>query len=281
MGKPRARRCVSNFSLLGTWCCLRCLPTRDMPDHHNGADVQWRGTVLPLNGTNTLNSEDANSISSVIAEPDQASKSTSTVVAELDQASGRKPRKSKVAAIAQISRKMAIVPASADAKKAKKEQSRINRASRLRKDYPNMQNIPKSITPSQRKKLILEHTQNAANRLQPTHPVVLKDPKGVVPTSAVQSKKISTGAKQMDRANELKRQYPDMEGIPLRIGKGTRKTLIAQYNARSTAKAPSLVDRMPSNPRASSGPRMNELPTRSGPPVPPSGLSVTPQNTPI
>lgn len=243
-----------------------------MPDDHIGGDVQSRGTVLRSNRTYDLNTEDVKSISSVIAEPARVWKSTSSVLAEPDQTSRRKSRKkSKIAAAALIPHKIAVASSAnpAAAKKAKKEQNHINRANELRKDYPDMQNIPKSITPAQRKRLILEHTQNAANKLQPTQSVVSAEgPKGVVPTSIVPSDKNNyTANKQIDRANALRRQYPDMGGIPPKIGKGTKRKLIAQYNARSTAMAPSLANPTSLGPKAKSGPRTNELPTRNGPPA--------------
>lgn len=202
-----------------------------------GAAPQWRGNALPSNGVqSTANTDmrtvgDAKSISSAIPEPPQS-----------NRPSKRKPRKkSKRTAPTPASKTAASAsaPISADAKETKKEQKRRARAFKLRKEYPAMQNIPKSITPSQRKKLIFNHIQNAANTLQGTPSGTAEVPKDTDPTLTGQSRKAANKEKQMNRASLLKQQYPDMEGVPSKIGRGTRKKLIAQYQVKSSALAPS------------------------------------------
>lgn len=264
MGNARARRCVSTLSL---WLmvCLRYFQTRDMLGDNAGAASQWRGNALPLNGvqstanTDIRTTEDAKSISSVIPEPPQSNRPTI-----------RKPRKrSKLTAPTPASKTVAnaSAPAAADANKTRKEQKRIARASQLRKQYPNMQNIPKSITPSQRKKLIFNHTQSATNTLQPIPSGTAEVPKLADPTSTAQLRKAANREKQVNRANLLKQQYPDMEGVPSKIGRGIRKKLIAQYQVKSSALAPSVTISTSSNTIA----RTN-LPTR--PILPPATSGV-------
>ena len=239
-----------------------------MLDEHVEADLQWRGNVPTSNempstaNANMKIAVDAKSISSVVPEPPQS-----------DHASKRKPRKkTKRTDPTSTSKTTANVSTPAESKEAKKERSRIARAAVLRKEYPLMQNIPKSITPSQRKKLILQHTQNAANMLQPTR---LSTADGPGAADAIQSKndrKAANKEKQRNRATVLRQQYPNMEGIPSKIGRGIRKKLIAQYNARSSALAPSVT--MPT----SSATKLN-LPTRPVP-LPTAILGMNPTYQP-
>ena len=162
-----------------------------------------------------------------------------------------------------------------------KRLSRVARAKALRKKFPTMQDIPDSITPSQRKKLILNHTQNPTGTLQPTHPATnegLRDAGPAPNTQATKRKKATNDEKQRKRAALLKQQYPDMTGIPLKIGQGTKKKLVAQYKAGSTATAPSVVMPTSSGTAARTGPRLNELPKRTYPTRQFSRLNGTPAN---
>ena len=164
----------------------------------------------------------------------------------------------------------------AELRRERTEKTRVARATTLRKQYPTMQNIPNSITPSQRKKLIALHTQNAtdASTLQQTHSATNKGPQA--PTT-----NLTKIEKQRRRAAVLKKQYPDMEGIPPKIGQGARKKLIAQYEARSTAPAPvsSVVVPTSNGTAAKHSLHLNELPTRPVPPHSTSGTPATRQNT--
>lgn len=193
-----------------------------------------------------------------------------------DNPSNAKPKKkTKSTAPAPISKKAANAATSTptDAKAIKVQNDRVARANALRKSFPNMRNIPNSITPSQRKKLILLHTQKATSMLQPTPSATNGDPKDVAPAPTVQStnkKKVSNDEKQRSRAALLKQQYPGMEGIPPEIGQGTKKKLVAQYKAKSSAVAPS-VTMSTFGKAAPKGPRLNKLPARPVPPAPYSG----------
>ena len=237
-----------------------------MPEDHIGANVQRGENIPPSDGVQSAatasiqNTGDAKLISSVTLEPTGS-----------DQLTKKKmKKKGRRKASDPISKPAANAPTSTPVttKKAKKDQKGVNRATALRKQYPTMKNIPNSITPAQRKKLILHHSQNATNRLQPPHTTIPQGPADTVPTSTTQSKK-STGVtaqeKQRNRAASLKQQYPKMEGIPPKVGKGTRKKLIDQYKARSSALAPTS-----SNITARSGTHLTELPQR---PVPAASIS--------
>lgn len=235
-----------------------------MRGDNTGATPQWRGNALPSNGVQSTSSTgmrtagDAKSISSVIPEPPQS-----------DRPTKRKPRnKTKRTAPIPASKKAASgsAPTPADAKETKKEQKGIARAFKLRKEYPTMRNIPKSITPSQRKKLIFNHMQNAANTPQGAPSGTAEVPKDADPTLTSQSRKAANKEKQMNRASLLKQQYPDMEGVPSRIGRGTRKKLVAQYQVKPSALAPSVTTSKSSDTIA----RTN-LPTR--PVLPPTATS--------
>ena len=240
-----------------------------MLDEHVEADLQRLGNVPTSNempstaNANMKIAVDAKSISSVVPEPPQS-----------DHASKRKPRKNtKRTDPTSTSKTTASVSTPAESKETKKERSRIARAAVLRKEYPLMQNIPKSITPSQRKKLILQHTQNAANMLQPTRLSTADGPGAADATQSKNDRKAANKEKQRNRATLLKQQYPNMEGIPSKIGRGIRKKLIAQYNARSSALAPSVT--MPT----SSDTKLN-LPTRPVP-LPTAILGMNPTYQPM
>ena len=217
---------------------------------------------------------DAMSISSVIPEHPES-----------DRLTKAKPtRKSRHTAAALTSKKTASASTStpAEARATKRERGRMARAIALRQQFPAMQNIPDSITPSQRKMLILHHTQNAASTLQPTPSATNEDPANAGPaplTQATKSKKEFTQEKQKKRADTLKEQYPDMKGIPPRIGQGRRKKLIAQYKARSSALAPAVTVPTSSSNAAAKGPRPKELPTQPRPPAHTSGTYPTRQFT--
>ena len=239
-----------------------------MLDEHVPADLQLGGDILTSNGMpSTANANmkiavDAKSISSVVPEPPQS-----------DHAPKKKPRKKARRTDPTLTSKTtAGGSAPAESKETKKERSRIARATMLRKEYPLMQNIPKSITPSQRKKLILQHTQNAANMLQPTRLGTGEGPGAADATQSKNEIKAVNKEKQRHRATLLKQQYPNMEGIPSKIGRGIRKKLIAQYNARSSALTPSVT--MPT----SSDTKLN-LPTRSVP-LPTANLGTNPTYQP-
>lgn len=214
----------------------------------------------------------------VIPEPLQSDHPSSN-------AKSRKSRKeSKGTAVAPISKKVPSnsTAAPADAKKVKKEHARVARATALRKQFPTMEDIPNSITPSQRKKLILRHKQNATGVLQPTHSAINESPRdaGPVPTpQSAKSKKAANQEKQRKRAALLKQQYPDMKGIPPKIGQGTKKKLVAQYKATSSALAPSVPMPASSGPAARNDPSLNELSTRFVLPVPTLGKNPTVQLT--
>ena len=149
---------------------------------------------------------------------------------------------------------------------AVEETGRKKRATALRNAFPDMQNIPDSITPSQRKKLILNHTQNATTKIQPTHSVTKGGRKTAV-------------EKQRNRAASLKKEYPGIGDIPSKIGKGTKKKLIAEFKARSTAQAPSVKGPKSSGTAAGNGHPLNELPTRLMPPDLKTGRYSTRQST--
>lgn len=240
----------------------------DMSDDHIGADVQWYGNVWPSSGmqgtatANMHNTGDATSISSVVAEPPHS-----------DHPSNAKSRKkAKHTGSTPTSKKAANVSTStpADVKDFRKEQSSAARATALRKKFPTMQNIPNSITPGLRKKLILRHTQSATN-----HSATKEGPKdasSVPTTQAAKSIKATNDEKQRNRAALLKQQYPDMEGIPPKIGKGTKRKLVAQYSARTSALASAATMPTSSGTAKRNGPRLNDLPTR---PVPLASTSAT------
>ena len=245
-----------------------------MPDDHVRADVQLRGNVLPSNktqstaGANLQNVGDAKSISSVIPEPPPSDNKKSK-----KKTKRTAPPTSKTAA-------NALTSTPADAKKTRKEQNRVARAAALRREYPTMQNIPKSITPAQRKKLILHHTQHAANTLQTTHSTNPEGPGDMDPASTTQSKKSSKATiqeKSRNRANSLKQQYPDMPGIPSNIGRGTRKKLIAKYKDKNPALVPSATMPSSSDMAAKIRLRLNELPKRPVPPATTLGMNATHQ----
>ena len=250
-----------------------------MLGNHIGADLHLCGNVLASNemqstaSASLQNAGDAKSISSVIPEYPQS-----------DHRPSRKPRKAKHTA--QIPASKTAVSAStstlAEAKETKRDRKRVARATALRKEYPTMQNIPKSITPAQQKKLILHHTQNATNTLQPTSSANIKGLRDAGPTPITQSrksKKAATKEKQKNRANLLKQQYPDMKGIPAEVGQGTRKKLIAQYKARSSALAPSVTMPTSSETTTKITSNLDELPTRPVPPTTTSGMNATHQST--
>ena len=203
----------------------------------------------------------------------------SSVTLELpksDQLTKKKAKKkAKRKASSPISKPAASISATIKTNKAKKDRSRMNRAIALRLEYPTMKNIPDSITPAQRKKLILHHSQNATNRLQPPPSAIPHLLTDNVPTSTTQSKtstKITTKEKQRNRAASLKQQYPKMEGIPPKLGKGTRKRLIDQYNAGASALAPSVTMPTSSDVTAGSAPLLTELPRRPVPAGSNSGM---------
>ena len=159
---------------------------------------------------------------------------------------------------------------------AVKETGRKNRAIALRNAFPDMQNIPDSITPSQRKKLILNHTQNATTMVQPTHSGNNEGPKNAGVASTAQPEKSfkeRNSEKQRNRAVSLKKQYPGIGEIPSKIGKGTKKKLIAEYKARSV-KGPKS-----SGTAAGNGHPLTELPTRLMPPDLKTGRYSTRQST--
>ena len=241
-----------------------------MPDKHIRAGVQRRTNVRPsseMQSTATTNVQhigDATSISSVIVEPPQSDHPFN--------AKSRKAKRTKKAASASTS-------TPADAKEIRKQKGGVARAIALRKRFPTMLNIPNSITPSQKKKLILHHTQNATSTVQPTHSATNEGHRDADPAPTTQStnkKKAANDEKQRNRAALLKQQYPDMEGIPPKIGQGTKKKLVAQYKARSSALAPSVTMPTSSGTAAENGSRLDELPTRTMHPPPTSGKNQTP-----
>ena len=232
-----------------------------MPEDHIGANVEWRENIPPSDGVQSTatasiqNTGDAKLISSVTLEPTGSDLHTKK----------KMKKKGRGKASSLISKPAGNAPTSTlvNTKKAKKDQKGVNRATTLRKQYPSMKNIPNSITPAQRKKLILHHSQNATNRLQPPHSTIPQGSADTVPTSTPQSKKstrVSANEKQRNRAASLKQQYPKMEGIPPKVGKGTRKKLIDQYKAGKSALAPTS-----SNTTAKSVTRLTELPQRPAP----------------
>lgn len=234
------------------------------------------GNSWPSNGmhgtatANMQNTGDAMPISSVIPKPPQSN----------HPKKAKSKKKTKGTAPTSTSKAADTLKANAnrEKKEERKEKTRVGRATMLRKQYPNMQNIPNSITPSQRKKLIALHTQNATDTstLQQTQSATNKGPKdaGQAPTT-----KLTATEKQRHRAASLKQRYPDMEGIPPKIGKGTGKKLIAQYKARSTAPAPAPSVTVPTSTgtAAKYSLQSNELPTRPVPPHSTSGTYATRQ----
>lgn len=250
-----------------------------MLDNHIGANLHLHGNVLASNEMQSTASAslqkagDAKSISSVIAEYPQT-----------DQPSNRKPRKKNKHTAPNPDPKTAVSASTstpAETRETKRERNRVARATALRKEYPTMQNIPKSITPAQKKRLILHHTQNATNTLQPAHSANIQGPSDAGPTPTTQSrnsKKAATKEKQKNRATLLKQQYPGMKGIPSKIGQGARKKLIAQYKARSSALAPSVTKPTSSGTTVRNTSHSGELPTRFVPPTTTSGMNATHQS---
>lgn len=235
------------------------------------------GEIQGVATANIQNTGDVGSIGNVIPEPFQS-----------DRPSNAKPRKSrkelKGTAKTPNSKKVPgkSTAAPADAKKKKKENNRVARATALRKQFPTMENIPDSITPSQRKKLILRHTQNATGVLQPTHSAINEGPVDAAPvpsTQSAKSKKAENQEKQRKRAALLKQQYPDMKGIPQKVGIGTKKKLVAQYKATSSALSPSVTMPTSSNTVVRNGSSLNDLPRRLVPPAPALGKDPTLQFT--
>ena len=218
---------------------------------------------------------DVMSISSVLPEAPQ-SDAPGDAIAISNQKPVSKARKRKKEA-----KKAAKAAAGANAA-VKETTSRKNRAIALRNLYPDMQNIPDSITPSQRKKLILNHTQNATTMVQPTHSGKNEGPKNASVASTAQPKKdfkARNSEKQRDRAVSLKKQYPGIGEIPSKIGKGTKKKLIAEYKAKSTAQAPKVKGPKSSGTAAGNGHPLTELPARLMPPDPNTGRYPTRQST--
>lgn len=214
--------------------------------------MQMSGNTWPSNGmhgtatVNMRNTGDGMPISSVIPEPPLSN--------HPKKAKSRK--KTKGTAPTPTSKK-AVGTLVVSAKREKIERTRVARATALRKQYPTMQNIPDSIIPRQKKKLIALHTAQNAGQGPPTNS--------------------TSDEKQRQRAAELKQQYPDMTGIPPKIGKGTRKNLIAHYKARSTAPATILSETVPTSTgtAAKHNLRSNKLPTRLVPPNSTSGTHAT------
>ena len=206
---------------------------------------------------NQQNTGDVISISSIVPEAPQ-SDVPGNAIALLDEKPVSKARKRK--------REAKKAAKAAAGENAAVKESRKNRAIALRKAFPDMQNIPDSITPSQRKKLISNHTQNATTKIQPTHSGTKGGPKTAV-------------EKQRNRAASLKKEYPGIGDIPSKIGKGTKKKLIAEFKARSTAQAPSVKGPKPSGTAAGNGHPLNEMPTRLMPPDQNTGRYSTRQST--
>lgn len=233
------------------------------------------GNTRPLSGmhgtaaANMQGTGDAMSISSVVPEPPSPPQSK-------HKKKGRSKKDTK--RIAPTSTK-ATDPSETNEEREKREKlERLQaaRATRLRKQYPTMQNIPNSINLSQKKKLIALHMQNATDTstLQPTHSAANKNPKdaGQAPT-----RKSLVEKQQKQRAASLKQQYPRMQGIPSKIGKGTKKKLIAQYKADSKAPAPSATMPAPLGTAAKPSLRSDGLPTQAVPPNLASGTQATRQ----
>ena len=226
---------------------------------------------------NQQNTGDVMSISSVLPEPPQ-SDVPGNAIAFLNKKPISKARKKK-----KETKKAAKASAGGkEAGKEKKEIGRKNRATALRKTFPDMQNIPESITPSQRKRLISNHFQKATSMVQPTHSGTNEGPKnaGLVSTAQPENRfKAMNSEKQRNRAASLKEQYPSIGEIPSKIGKGTRRKLVAEFNARLTAQAPSVRGPKSSGTAAGNGRPLNELPTRLMPPAPKTGRYSTRQST--
>ncbi len=248
-----------------------------MPDNYIGADVQRRTKVCPssdLQSTitaNVQNTGDAMSVSSIIPEPPQSDHPS-------NPKSAKKGRRKKKAAGASTS-----TPANAE--EIRKEKGGVARANALRKRFPTMQNIPFTINASQKQKLILRHTRDANSTLQPTHSTTNEGPIDAGPALTTQSRDNEGGindSKQRKRAALLKRQYPNMKGIPPKISKQARKKLVAQYNTRPSALDPAVTVPTSSGTAVGNGPRLDEPPkrsmqTRSMHPADTSGTNQTPQ----
>ena len=233
------------------------MSTRDIPDDHFGADVAGRVDGIP---------------SSAIQYPTTASvqktgneKSTSTVMIPAPpQSHGPKKKSIKITAT----------------KKIKAEQKCERRALRLRNDYPTMKDIPKGVTVAQAKQLTLDHKRNSINVLQPTPSANTAGAKDAYLTKSKSEKvappkRITAKEKRRNRAARLKQQYPDMKGIPDKIGKKSMRKLVDQYKAGPTAPAPPVSKPKTSSKKARSGPHSKGLPTRStgpGATLPTSGM---------
>ena len=219
------------------------------------------------------NTQDVMMISSILPEPSQSDlPQNATVFLNKKPASKARKRKKEARKAAKASGGNAAV----------NEMGRKDRATALRKMFPDMQNIPDSITPSQRKKLILNYSQNATSMAQQTHSGTNAGPENVGLASTAQpenSFKARNSEKQRNRAASLKNQYPGIGDIPSKIGKGTRKKLIAEFKARSTAQAPSVKGSKSSGTAVGNGHPLNELPTRLMPPALKTGRYPTRQST--
>lgn len=221
--------------------------------------MQWRDSVQPSNdmqGAATAKTHKKIEMQQKpIVRPEPA---------QSDHPSKKKSKKKTKSKAQNPIPKVASTSTPADANMTKKERNRVARAAALRRDYPTMKNIPHSIRPAQRKQLILQHTQNTGKTVQPTSSAKIKGPGNANPPPTTQSKNSKNDEndkKQRDRATQLKQMYPDMEGIPPKIGKGTKKKLVAQYTERKSALANSVT--MPTIPNMTTRSRshLNELPT--------------------
>lgn len=220
------------------------------------------------------------SISNIIPEPSQSDHPTKAKSKRRTKRTASNPD-SKKAATASTSTPANATSTPANAKKINKEKGGVARAIALRKKFPTIQNIPNSITPAQKKKLTLRYTQNSVATLQPTHSGTNEGPEdgGPAPTTYPRnSEKAANNEKQRKRAASLKQQYPDMEGIPSKIGQGTKKKLVAQYKAKSSGLAPSVTMPASSSKAARNGPRLNDVPSRPVPSAPISGTDPTSQS---
>ena len=111
--------------------------------------------------------------------------------------------------------------------KASKPTGMTQRAAALKASYPDMKGIPDRITKKAKLKMVEQYKAKIVADDQ-TKKASLA-PTGLVTTNA-------KGAKGRNRASALRKQYPDMPGIPKTIGKKKRTSLIANYEKQKNNK---------------------------------------------
>ena len=99
------------------------------------------------------------------------------------------------------------------------------RANSLRIDYPGMKNIPQTVGKKTAKNMIQNYLNGGSN----------KSPKTKTKHKASDEQPVQD---RINRANQLRREFPDMVGIPDKITKGERRALIDQFNRKAAVLVP-------------------------------------------